>query len=80
MKFNKSAVLFYVGMICAIWFALTGWLWLYWAALFIAYPFGLVGFIVWLVIKKYNQRRATWLARILIAGLIISLFVLSLYK
>mgnify|MGYP007043343979 CR=1 FL=1 len=80
MKVDKSNVLYFVGLICAIWFALTGWLWLYWGALIIAYPFGLIAFIIWLVLRKKDEKRADWLYMILLLGFGVSLMALSMYK
>lgn len=76
MKIHKNDILFYTAMLFAIWFAWTGMAWTYSAALFIAYPFGIISLLIWLSIKKENRKRTKWIPRILTAGLILSLIVL----
>lgn len=76
MKISKNDILFYLGLIFAIWFAWTGMAWTYNAALFIAYPFGLISFIIWRVIKIENKKRTKFIPIILSIGLILSLTIL----
>ena len=76
MKINKNDILFYSAMLFAIWFALTGMVWAYWVALFIAYPFGIISLLIWLSIKKENRKRTKWIPRVLTVGLVLSLSVL----
>jgi len=76
MKINKNDILFYSAILFAIWFAWTGGIWTYSAALFIAYPFGVISLLIWLSIRKENRKRTKWIPRVLIAGLILSLSVL----
>jgi small neutral amino acid transporter SnatA (MarC family) len=76
MKLSKNDLLFYTAILFAIWFACTGIVWVYWVALIIAYPIGLVSLFIWLYLKKENRARNKWILRILIVGLLISLSVL----
>lgn len=69
-------MLFWIGLITAIWFAWTGMIWTYWAALIIAYPIGIVSFILWRMIKDENRRRTKFIPIILSIGLMLSLGVL----
>jgi|GEM_PF-951436 len=36
-----------LSIVCGIWFALTSWVWLYYANLFLSLPIGLVGLFFW---------------------------------
>jgi len=77
MKITKNEILFYLGVICAVWFAWTGMVWTYNTALIIAYPIGLISFILWRLIKYENKRRTKVIPIILTIGLILSLTILS---
>jgi hypothetical protein len=61
----------------AIWFAWTGIVWTYWAALVIAYPAGLASFFIWMKIKSEKKRRTKYIPIILAIGLILSLCSLT---
>ena len=69
MKFNKNDVLFTTAILLAIWFAWAGMVWVYWAALYIAYPFGFISFMLWVWLKRGYRKRNIWIPRILIIGL-----------
>jgi len=76
MKITKNDILFYLSLIFAIWFAWTGMVWTYYVALFVAYPFGLISFILWRMIKNENKRRTKFIPIILSIGLVLSLTIL----
>jgi len=76
MKLDKNDILFYISLFCAVWFALTGMIWTYNAALFISYPIGLTSFILWRSIKNEKKKRTRLLPIILTVGLTLSLSVL----
>lgn len=76
MKVNKTDILFWIGIITAIWFALTGMLWTYFACLIIAYPFGLTSFLIWQRIKSDGKTRNKYIPGILVVGLTLSVSVL----
>jgi hypothetical protein len=76
MKITKNDILFYIGLICAIWFAWTGIVWTYWTALFIAYPIGIISFILWKTVKNEPRKRTKAIPIILAIGFILSLTVL----
>lgn len=73
MTFTKKDLLFIAAIIFALWFAVTGIYWAYWAALFIAYPFGIIAFFIWKEIKKDAQKRNIAIPVILIASLLVSI-------
>ncbi len=77
MQITKNDFLFYTALITAIWFAFTGIVWVYWGALFIAYPFGIISLIIW---RKFllneNKKRTKLIPAILLLGLVLSLSVL----
>ena len=35
------------ALICAIWFLLVGWAWIYWLNVVFVFPFAIVGFFLW---------------------------------
>jgi hypothetical protein len=76
MKITKNDILFTLALICAAWFMLTGIVWVYLAALFIAYPFGLISFLLWLSIRNENKKRTKIIPIALGIGLLLSLSVL----
>lgn len=76
MHGNKNNVLFWIGIIAAIWFAWAGMVWTYFACLVVAYPIGLMSLLIWLKIKADNKPRNKFIPRILIVGLALSLSVL----
>ena len=77
MTVSKKDILFWIGIITAIWFAWTGMVWTYNAALIIAYPIGLTSFLIWRNIKKENKARNKFIPRILVTGLTLSLLTLT---
>lgn len=76
MKLNKNDILFYISLLFAVWFAWTGMVWTYNAALFISYPIGIISFVLWTIIKNENRKRTKYIPIILTIGLTLSLSVL----
>ena len=77
MTVSKNDILFWTGIITAIWFAWTGMVWTYNAALIIAYPIGLTSFFIWRNIKTNNKARNKFIPIILVIGLTLSLLTLT---
>ena len=77
IKAMRNTILFILGLLCALWFAWTGMVWVYWAALFIAYPIGLLGLACWFVIRAENKKRTKFIPIVLSTGLLLSLSVLT---
>ncbi|MEO6759144.1 MAG: hypothetical protein ABIO24_06795 [Saprospiraceae bacterium] len=76
MKITKSDVLFTLSLLSAIWFAFMGVFWVYWAALFIAYPFGILSYLLWRPIRKEDRFRTKIIPVVLLVGLGLSLITL----
>jgi predicted small integral membrane protein len=76
MKLTRNDFLFYLSLIFAIWFASTGMVWTYNAALFIAYPVGIISLVMWTIIRNENRKRTKFIPIILTIGLTLSLSVL----
>lgn len=36
-----------LALICAIWFLLAGWIWIYWINVVFVFPFAIAGFFLW---------------------------------
>ncbi len=70
---KRNDILFYISLICALWFAVTGIFWVYWGALIVAYPVGLVSFFIWRSIRHENKKRTKFIPAILLVGLALSL-------
>jgi hypothetical protein len=71
-----------LALICAIWFVLTGWMWLYAANILFSYPFAILGFFLWKNAEKAEphtrlNRVTIWMLGI---GLFLSIGSLFLYK
>ncbi|MBI1307026.1 MAG: hypothetical protein GC181_10530 [Bacteroidetes bacterium] len=66
------------SLLLAIWFALSSGVWVYWACLFISYPFGIFSLILWLRMrKKYpDDKRLKWIPISLLLGLVWSVSIL----
>jgi Kef-type K+ transport system membrane component KefB len=76
MKITRNDFLFCLAIVFSIWFGWFGLIWSYNAALFIAYPFGLLSFSLWMIIRKDGKKRNKIIPVILISGLMLSLGVL----
>ncbi len=83
MEKNKTiGFYFYSALVCAIWFALTAWIWTYFANIFISFPFGILSFYL---LKKgkqmdLNKNRYSITISILITGVVVSLIALLFFK
>lgn len=64
------------SFLLAIWFSLAGIVWVYGAAFVIAYPFGIISFILWRFFLEGEQKQSKVIPTILICGFILSLLVL----
>jgi hypothetical protein len=73
----RNTIIFVFGLLCALWFAWIGMIWVYWAALFIAYPVGLIALGSWLLIRNENKKRTKLIPVVLLAGLTLSLSMLT---
>jgi predicted PurR-regulated permease PerM len=73
MSTTKNSVLYYIALVFAIWFAITGIFWPFLLALIIAYPFGLFSLLIWFYLKKVGDPRNKLVIKTLIIGLIISI-------
>jgi hypothetical protein len=82
MKIEKGQLYNILSLVCGSWFLLTGWMWTYFANLFISYPVGLIGLFLWYQGRKVNP--GSLLNKIalvaLIAGLICSLGAILIFK
>jgi FtsH-binding integral membrane protein len=76
MEVKKNDVLLVIALICALWFAVLAWVWVYWAALFVAYPVGLVSLLLWLNLRKENKARTKFIPIVLVVGLTLSVGML----
>jgi len=76
MTIKKNDILFWFGIITALWFALAGMAWTYCAALIIAYPIGLTSLFIWRSIKTENRPRTKYIPITLLVGLTLSLSTL----
>ncbi len=72
----RNTILFILGLLLATWFAVIGLVWYYLVALYLAYPFGLLALVCWLIIRKDGKWRNRFIPIILIIGLTASLSVL----
>ena len=73
----RNTLVFIFGLLLALWFVWMGMIWIYWAALFIAYPAGILSLICWFIIRNENKKRTKFIPIILSVGLGLSLTVLT---
>jgi hypothetical protein len=76
MKTDRTNILFWTGILTAIWFTWTGMAWTYCTCLLIAYPFGLTSLLIWRKIKIDGKARNKFIPMILLIGLTLSISVL----
>jgi hypothetical protein len=69
----RNTIFFIMGLIFALWFALTAWFWVYLVNLFYSYPVGLLGLCCWLIIRNENKMRTKIIPIVLLIGLTASL-------
>lgn len=68
---GKSFPYAVAALLCGLWFLFTAWMWTYMAALFVAYPVGLLGLFFWSRGRKQNPESP--IAKIALAALIVGL-------
>jgi ABC-type phosphate transport system permease subunit len=76
MKRTKNDWIALVSLLLAFWFLLAGTVWVKGAAIIIAYPFGIVSFILWRFFLHGEHKTNRSIPFILICGLLLSLMVL----
>ncbi|MCB0506914.1 MAG: hypothetical protein R2739_03990 [Chitinophagales bacterium] len=71
---TKANFYFIVSLIGAIWFAITSYLWMYYANIFISFPVGILAFFCWYKGKKIegNSLRFKIILSIMLAGVLVS--------
>lgn len=77
MNISKNTWLFIIAIIFSLWFAVTGIFWVYWTALFVAYPFGIAALFIWIFLRKDGRKRNTVIPVLLLVGLLLSLTILA---
>lgn len=70
---TKNNFLYILALLLAIWCAVAGIFWIYWFALYGAYPFGIASFFIWKNIRKDGKKRNMLIPIILIVALLLSL-------
>jgi MFS family permease len=73
---KKNGLLFWIAILTALWFASAGMVWFYMAALFIAYPVGLVSLLIWARLSDKKHPKQKIIIKILSVGLILSMSAL----
>lgn len=66
----------------ALWFLLTGWMWVYFANLIFSYPIGIMGFFLWRRAHRADPKNllSKITFGIYIASLLISILAVFLYR
>jgi hypothetical protein len=69
------------ALLCATWFALTGWVWGYFVNVVFSMPFGLIGFFLWWKGRKSGESPMVnkTAGFMLIAGLIVTFGSLAFF-
>ena len=75
MKITKNDVFFVLSLLCALWFTVIGMVWVYYVAVWMAYPIGGLSFLFMKMMKEESIRTKI-VKYILIFGLFLSFSVL----
>jgi hypothetical protein len=66
-----------LALVCAVWFLLLGWMWVYFFNVILVFPFAIIGFFLWrkgrAAEKKLLNKVTGWM---LLSGLVSSVGVL----
>lgn len=62
-----------MSLLCGIWFLLLGWFWAYMASLFVAWPIGIIGLLLWLPGRNEDTRLNKIAGYVLLAGAVTSI-------
>lgn len=75
---KKIDYYFIFGVICAVWFMLTSWFWVYYLNLIFSLPIGIIGYFLYAKGKKLNPEKENYkyILHILALGIVFSLFML----
>ena len=73
MKITRNDILFTVAVLFAVWFVAVGWVWVYYANIIYALPFGIASLAIWLFIKKDHKKRNKIIPSLLVIGMVVSL-------
>ncbi len=74
---DKRTICNFFAVICGLWFLLSGWVWTYLVNLVFAFPFAIIGFILWRAGRTSEQKLLNQIAGwLLLGGLILSLVAL----
>lgn len=76
MKITRNDILFIIAILFALWFAAAGWLWVYYANIIYALPFGIASLTIWFWIKKDGKKRNKAIPILLLIGTLVSLVML----
>jgi hypothetical protein len=76
MRRTKNDWIALVSLLLAFWFLLAGTVWVWGAALIIAYPFGLISFFLWRFFLAGERKQSKLIPTILACGLLLSFMVL----
>jgi len=76
MARTKNDWIALVSLLLAFWFLLAGTIWVWGAALIIAYPFGFISLILWRFFLEGERKQSKLIPTILAAGFFLSLMVL----
>jgi hypothetical protein len=75
---SRNSISSWVSLVCAFWFLITSWIWVYYFNLILSFPVGLLAFYLWNRSEKRTIDRIT--VSFLAAGSLISLVTLYLLK
>ena len=73
MKITRNDILFIVAVLFAVWFVAVGWVWVYYANIIYALPFGIASLVIWFFIKKDLNKRNKIIPALLVIGMVDSL-------
>lgn len=76
MRRTKNDWIALCSLLLAFWFLLAGTVWVWGAALIIAYPFGVLSFILWRFFLEGERKQSRLIPTILAFGFVLSILVL----
>ena len=77
---KKHDPIFWFALLFAAWFALTSWYWAWLANVYLSFPIGLLGLLLWFLGRRYDPRKERykivgWLLAVGVLATVVTFFI-----